>query len=205
MSALPEEFIRRLQEILPKSLISDILCTFDQKREPFIRTNFLRPEGGHRGREYIQGLSSQLVSLILDPQPEERILDLCAAPGSKTSHMAALMNNTGEIVAVECVRSRMYKLKSVLTLLGVTNTKCILRDGRLFKSEELFDRILVDAPCSSEGRFCLKDPKTLKYWSLRKIREMRRKQRGLLHQATRLIRPGGKDCLCDMHFCAGGK
>ena len=190
MKEYPTEWEDRLREIIPKSLISNALCTFEKKRQKAIRVNSLQPDG-HEGREYIQGNSSQMVAQILDPQADERILDLCAAPGSKTSHMADLMQNRGQIIAVEKVRQRLYKLKSVLELLGVENTECVLGDGRQYQSEEWFDRILVDAPCSSEGRFCKEDAKTYQYWSLRKIREMRRKQRGLLHQATRLIKPGG--------------
>ncbi len=145
------------------------------------------------GKIYQQNFSSVLVSLILDPKEHEVVLDLCAAPGSKTSHIAALMNNTGKITALEVVRKRYYKLKSVLELLGVTNTdiKCI--DARRFNKEYqiLFDKILVDAPCSSEGRFSVENKKTFLYWSIRKIREMRKKQKGLLMHAFRCLKPGG--------------
>jgi len=141
---------------------------------------------------YQQSLSSMLPVAALDPQPQERILDLCAAPGSKTSFMAARMNNTGTIVAVETVRQRLYKLKSVLELLGVTNTECLCLDGRRFSARgNLFDRVLADVPCSSEGRFQTAHPKTFAYWSPRKIKEMVRKQRGLLLNAGRQVKSGG--------------
>jgi len=129
---------------------------------------------------------------ILDPQPGERVLDMCAAPGSKTSQMAAHMNNEGTIAAIDAIRKRCYKLRSVLKLLGVTNATVTLLDARRYRNDgELFDKILVDAPCSSEGRFLNNVPRTYAYWSTRKVKEMVRKQRGILIHAARLLKPGG--------------
>ncbi len=143
------------------------------------------------GLLYRQSLSSMLPALALAPRPGERVLDMCAAPGSKTTQMAALMRNEGEIVAVETIRGRFYKLKSVLAQCGATNVATKLTDARRFRSPQFFDRVLVDAPCSSEGRFKMNDPDTCAYWSPRKIKEMVRKQRGLLLHASRLLKPGG--------------
>lgn len=140
---------------------------------------------------YQQGLSSMFVVQVLSPQPKERALDLCAAPGSKTSYMAALMNNEGELIAVDAIKNRLYKLNAVLKTLGVWNTKVKLMDGRRVRDEDLFDKILVDAPCSSEGRFSTHEPKTFAYWSERKIKEMAHKQRGLLLNAARLLKNDG--------------
>ncbi len=143
------------------------------------------------GLLYIQGLESMRSVVELDPKPGERILDLCAAPGSKTSQIAMHMNNQGLLVANEPVRSRFFRLKAVLSLTGAV-AKLTMIDGRIYKvRDELFDRVLVDAPCSSEGRFKEDNPKTYAYWSLRKIKEMAHKQKGLLLNASRLIRPGG--------------
>ncbi|MBF0522533.1 MAG: RsmB/NOP family class I SAM-dependent RNA methyltransferase [Candidatus Omnitrophica bacterium] len=147
-----------------------------------------------QGKIYIQNLASMLVPVILAPQPGDLVLDLCAAPGSKTTQMADMMENKGKIVCVENIRGRFYKLKSVIALLGageVCEPCCV--DGRRFRSSsgELFDKILVDAPCSSEGRFQLADKKTLAFWSLRKIKEMQKKQKGLLLSASRFLKPGG--------------
>jgi NOL1/NOP2/sun family putative RNA methylase len=145
-----------------------------------------------QGKIFIQSLSSMLPVVVLDPQPGETVLDLCAAPGGKTTQMAAHMRNNGKIVAVEAVRERLYRLKSVVGILDakIVETKCL--DGRRFRPGGLlFDRILVDAPCSSEGRFKTYDKKTVGYWSLRKIREMVKKQRGLLWNACRILKPGG--------------
>ncbi len=144
------------------------------------------------GKIYRQGLSSILASLILAPAPGDAVLDACAAPGSKTSHCAALMDNAGRIVAVERVRARLYKLRAVLEQLGVRNTETILADVRRYRpTGGLFDKVLVDAPCSSEGRFQTFNPRSVNYWSLRKVREMRRKQRGILLSTARLLKTGG--------------
>lgn len=145
-----------------------------------------------QGLVYMQSLSSMLPALLLDPKPKDYVLDLCAAPGSKTTQMAALMGNQGSIVAVESVRPRFYRLKSVLALLGAANVQAKCVDGRRFRSgAAFFDKVLLDAPCSFESRFRSYDEGTSAYWSPRKIREMVQKQRGLLLNACRLLKPGG--------------
>jgi 16S rRNA (cytosine1407-C5)-methyltransferase len=145
-----------------------------------------------QGILYRQNISSMLPVEVLSPQPGERILDACAAPGGKTSHIAALMRNEGTVVAVEAIRGRYYKLKSVLSLMGAENVSCFLMDARRFRArDELFDRILVDAPCTCEGGFKTFHPQTFAYWSKRKIREMVRKQRGILLSASRALKEGG--------------
>jgi NOL1/NOP2/sun family putative RNA methylase len=140
---------------------------------------------------YRQSLSSLLPVVILNPQPGERVLDFCAAPGSKTTQIAALMKQVGELIAVEAIRPRFYKLKSVCALLGADTVSFKLTDARRFRSEDLFDKVLVDAPCSSEGRFKTQELKSVGYWSPRKIKEMAHKQKGLLLSASRFLRPGG--------------
>ena len=146
---------------------------------------------GSQGKLYSQGMQSQVPVLVLDPRPGEAVLDLCAAPGSKTTQIAAHMNNEGRLVANEPVRARFFRLKSVVDLMGA-RVEFKMADGRRFGGQgTLFDRILVDAPCSSEGRFNVEDPKTCRYWSVRKIHEMEHKQKGLLLNASRLLKPGG--------------
>lgn len=149
------------------------------------------------GKLYPQNLSSMIAPLALDPKPGERVLDLCAAPGSKTTQMAQMMKNSGSITAVEAVHNRYFKLKTVCALTGAKIVKPVCVDGRKYRldggksPEEPFDRILVDAPCSSEGMFDANDPETTAYWSPRKIDEMSKKQRGLLLSASRLLKRGG--------------
>jgi tRNA (cytosine49-C5)-methyltransferase len=144
------------------------------------------------GQLFFQALSSQLPAIVLDPKPGERVLDLCAAPGSKTTQMCAMMQDQGEIVACDVVKPRFFKLKSVCQLLGASNVRCKLIDGRRLRDDQGFDKVLVDAPCSSEGRFKTFNKKTVGYWSLRKIKEMAHKQKGLLLSASRLLKPSGR-------------
>lgn len=166
-------------------------CPFVFTADPDIKNDKQITAWLNEGILYQQNLSSILVVKILDPHPDERILDLCAAPGSKTGLMAAMMKNTGHITAVEVIRQRFYKLRSVMELIGAVNVDLKIMDGRRFRTQELYDRVLVDASCSCEGRFNLNNPKTLGYWSLRKIKEMVHKQRGLLLTASRALKPGG--------------
>ncbi|MCM8778625.1 MAG: RsmB/NOP family class I SAM-dependent RNA methyltransferase [Candidatus Omnitrophica bacterium] len=146
------------------------------------------------GEIYIQGLSSMLPPLILNPSPGEYVLDLAAAPGSKTTQMAALMKNSGKIVAVEQAKERFFKLLNNLKQQGVTNTEVVLGRGEhiWLKFREYFDKVLLDAPCSSEARFDTTNPKTFLYWKEKKIKEMVRKQKRLLFSALHSVKPGGK-------------
>ncbi|MDG2385407.1 MAG: RsmB/NOP family class I SAM-dependent RNA methyltransferase [Pirellulaceae bacterium] len=154
------------------------------------------------GRIYIQNLSSLLPVLLLDPQPEQAILDLAAAPGGKTLHLAARMQNRGRLAAVEVVRARYYKMCQNLRTGGASMVRTFLKDGRVVgnKTPEQFDRVLLDAPCSSEARFRLERPESWQYWGARKIREQARKQNGLLKSAVRALKPGGRLCYCTCSF-----
>lgn len=143
------------------------------------------------GSVSLQSLSSQAAARALDPQPGERILDLCAAPGSKTAHLAALQGG-GELVAVDVSRNRVFKLKANLERQGVQVTvRCA--DGVAFarRNPASFDRILVDAPCSGDGRFHASDPGSWERWSLRHVRGLASRQKALLHAALDAVRPGG--------------
>jgi len=145
------------------------------------------------GYIYIQNPSSMLPPIILSPQPGEKILDLCAAPGSKTLQMASMMHNEGWISAVEAVKSRFFRMKANLKKNGAALVHTYHRDGtRVWRYvPEEFDRVLLDAPCSSEGQFTLADERTYRYWSERKIIEMARKQKKLLFSAFHCLKPGG--------------
>ncbi|MYA23318.1 MAG: RsmB/NOP family class I SAM-dependent RNA methyltransferase, partial [Gemmatimonadetes bacterium] len=119
------------------------------------------------GRLYIQNPSSMVPPILLSPQSEECILDLGAAPGSKTLQLAEMMDNQGIIWAVESVRGRFFRLRDNLARHGAENVQTHLADGtRIWRRHlERFDRVLLDAPCSSEGRFRADAPKTYAYWS----------------------------------------
>lgn len=143
---------------------------------------------------YIQGVSSMLVPVVLDPQPGQRVLDVAAAPGSKASQMAFMMRGAGELHANEKIRTRFYKLQSILRNQGFQNIYLHCRPGEWYLKHEnnTFDRVLLDAPCSSESRFHSANPKSAAFWSLRKIQEMQHKQKRLLEAAFSALKPGGK-------------
>lgn len=146
------------------------------------------------GAVYIQNLSSQWAVPALDPQPEQEVLDLAAAPGSKTTQIAALMNNSGYLAAVEPVRSRFFRLKANLERAKVSNFRLFMADGRSIgaKVPGRFNRILLDAPCSSEARIVLPDEASWKHWRPRKVSEAAYKQRALIESAWMALRPGGR-------------
>ena len=145
------------------------------------------------GHVYIQNVSSQLAPHVLAPKPGDRVLDLCAAPGSKTGQLSILVGADGEVTAVEKARPRFYKLKANVYRQGATNVLPWMGNGAAYwrREPESFDRVLVDAPCSTEGRFRTHDPETTAYWSPRKIREMRSKQVKLLWAGIQALKPGG--------------
>ncbi len=145
------------------------------------------------GELYFQSVSSMLVGVILSPRIDEKILDLTAAPGSKTAQIAALMHNTGEILANDRSRERLFKTKHNLSLLGVTNTRLVLSPGETLWKKHLneFDKVLLDAPCSMEGRFISGDVDTYKDWSLKKSKLLSKIQRYLLRSSVNAVKPGG--------------
>jgi len=145
------------------------------------------------GYFYVQSLSSMLPPLILDPKPGESILDMTAAPGSKTTQMAALMKNTGEITALDSNQVRIYKLRASLEGQGVKNTKVIRTDGRFYWRDhrEMFDKVLLDAPCSGEGRINVEDKESFSNWSVKNVERMHFLQRSLIFSAVNCLRVGG--------------
>lgn len=116
-------------------------------------TNLLNTEWFKDGKIVIQDESSQLVSHFSGVKAHDRVLDLCSAPGSKSTAMAALMNNTGSILACDLYASRLELVEKQAERLGVTNLRTLCLDGRLIAHQGLepFDVILVDAPCSGLG------------------------------------------------------
>lgn len=145
------------------------------------------------GYFYVQSLSSMLPPLILDPKPGEFILDMTAAPGSKTTQMAALMKNSGEIIALDSNQVRIYKLLASLEGQGVKNTKVIRTDGRFYWRDhrEAFDRVLLDVPCSGEGRINVEDKASFSNWSVKNVEKMHFLQKSLIFSAVNCLRIGG--------------
>lgn len=145
------------------------------------------------GAIYVQSLSSMVPPLVLDPRPGETVLDLAAAPGSKTTQMSCLMRGEGRLVANDNNRVRFFKLRANVLQQAARNVELSLRPGELFghRQAEAFDRVLADVPCSAEGRFDVREPKSYRYWKPAKIREMVRAQKQLLASGIGALRPGG--------------
>ncbi len=135
------------------------------------------------GVVYLQGLASMLPARVLDPQPGECILDMCAAPGGKTLMIADLMRDEGEIVANDASRTRLFKLTALLERYGVTCVKTNCSKGEfLWRTyTNSFDRVLVDAPCSMDL------PR-----SARERKALARQQTYLLRSALACVAPGGR-------------
>ncbi|TFF68394.1 RsmB/NOP family class I SAM-dependent RNA methyltransferase [Candidatus Thorarchaeota archaeon] len=143
------------------------------------------------GHYYVQGIPSMAVVTALDPQPEETVFDLAAAPGGKTTHIAQLMDNSGRIVAIEEDRERIRGLESNILRCGVENAIVLRGDARKLDSLAIEpDRILLDAPCSGEGLLAV-DPERKTSKSMADIRFCATIEDQLLDAAVRALRPGG--------------
>lgn len=159
-----------------------------------------------QGKIYIQSLASMVPPLVMDLKPGQKVLDLTAAPGSKTSQIAALMNRTGELYGNDVNEIRFARLEHNMEHLGVTNNlddenedinnwkfELSLEHGKKLINNypKYFDRMLLDAPCSAEARFDIEDSKTYAYWNEKKIKDMAYTQRQLLLSAWSALKPGG--------------
>ncbi|MFV0261429.1 MAG: 16S rRNA (cytosine(1407)-C(5))-methyltransferase RsmF [Kluyvera sp.] len=146
------------------------------------------------GLFYIQEASSMLpvAALFADGLEPVRVMDVAAAPGSKTTQIAARMGNRGMLLANEFSASRVKVLHANISRCGISNTALTHFDGRVFGAAlpECFDAILLDAPCSGEG-VVRKDPDALKNWSLASNQAIAETQRELIDSAFHALRPGG--------------
>ncbi|MCX8194122.1 MAG: RsmB/NOP family class I SAM-dependent RNA methyltransferase [Candidatus Pacearchaeota archaeon] len=147
------------------------------------------------GYYYVQELASMLPPLILEPKKDDVILDLCAAPGSKTTEIAAMMENQGTVIANDVKLERITALNSNLERCGVTNTIVTRMKGstlckKLAKSGFFFDKILVDAPCSGEG-IIRSSPETLRMWNVNMIKGLSALQKKLVAAAIECLKPNG--------------
>ncbi len=141
------------------------------------------------GKIYLQSLSSQIPPLCLDLNNSFDILDMCAAPGGKTSLIAALTNNEKSIMAVEQNKIRAEKLKYNLSLLNA-KANVLVTDSTKLDSFFRFDTILLDAPCSGSGTMNLCNEKDLKNFSLLLVRNSSIIQKKLLKKAIEILKPG---------------
>lgn len=204
----PRNFIRcNTLKISPDELISKLEKKW-KVEQPFknhpeiilINQDLLPGELGNSlehflGYYYVQEISSMMSAIALDPQQGELILDLCASPGSKTTQIAAKMQNTGTIIANDFKIQRIKILSSNLEKCGVTNTIVTRMDAitlctKLTKSDIKFDRILLDVPCSGEG-ILRSSPKTFIMWNEKVVHNLSRQQKKFIANAIKLLKKGG--------------
>ena len=146
-----------------------------------------------KGYIYFQSLSSMVPPLALNPKKGEKILDMTAAPGSKTTEMAALMENDGEILANELDKIRCERLKYNVQMQGTDIVTVINRRGEKLGDEyvEAFDKVLLDAPCSGEGRFVATKVQTYRGWSEKTVNDLVKLQKKLFESAYKALKHGG--------------
>lgn len=139
---------------------------------------------------YFQSFPAYLTCLNLDPKPNERILDCCAAPGNKTIHLSEITQDKAKIVAVDRSANRLKKLTNKIERFRIRNIECI--SGNIIKlSNEWnvrFDKILIDPPCTALGL----RPKLSLNTSIKAINSMARYQKSIVHACSQLLRPGGE-------------
>ena len=217
---LPEAFKKKYQQLLGDEATA-FLESFNQPSTSGFRQNPLKndipsatidsadgkvpavPDGyygsvdGHSldhvtGWVYSQEPSAMYVGEVVDPHPGERVLDLCAAPGGKSTHLIAKMHDQGLLVANEIFKKRAQILASNLERWGTRNTVVLNeRPDNLEKHfPAFFDRILVDAPCSGEGMF-RKEPAGIEYWNPDYPAECANRQRKILQSALKMLKAGG--------------
>jgi len=142
------------------------------------------------GKAVAQSRASQMVVALLDPKPDERILDLCAAPGLKTSAIAARMRNRGEIVSVELDPGRAGRMRDLCERLGVGCVRLIQGDAARADVGDGYDRVLVDPPCSDLGTLASR-PDARWRKSPAQVERLAELQGRILERATARLRPGG--------------
>ncbi len=141
------------------------------------------------GYFYVQEAASMIPPLVLAPEPGETVLDLCAAPGSKTTQMAAMMENKGILIANDISGERIKALGLNLNRAGVSNAIITHSEGRMQKSIPI-DRVLVDAPCSATGTI-RRNFKVLQQYNYGMVKRLSSMQKGLIGTAFNLLSKGG--------------
>lgn len=177
------------------------VCPFRLSSVPWAEEGFYYEEGErpgkhpyyHAGLYYIQEPSAMLPVELLDIQPGELVLDLCAAPGGKTTQIAGKLRNTGLIVANDNQPDRVKALVKNIELFGVRNAVVLNEVPQRLapRFPGFFDKILIDAPCSGEGMF-RKDEDMVRQWERDTVEKYAAMQRDILRHAAAMVKPGGR-------------
>lgn len=145
-----------------------------------------------QGYYYIQNLASMLAAVILNPKPRDVVIDMCAAPGSKATHLAQIMRNEGTLILIDRNKARIPALEINLRRMGITNSIVINMDAvNLSNLNIKADKILLDAPCTGEG-LIRQDPNRKKSRKARDIEKMASIQKKLLKAGLESLKPEGE-------------
>lgn len=142
------------------------------------------------GEIYLQSLSSMLPPIIMSPEKSEDILDMCAAPGGKTTQIAAITDNKANITACEMNTIRVERLKYNIEKQGANSVYVMQKDSRTIDDFFSFDRILLDAPCSGSGTLNINDENIFKYFTPKLIEKSAKTQLTLFKKALKILKPG---------------
>lgn len=226
---LPSDFLKRMQLLLGQDFDA-FLASYDRPRAVALRRNSLKSDrlppfsltpvpwaadgfyydpaqrpGLHpfhdAGLYYLQEASAMAPAALLAPQPGELVLDLCAAPGGKSTQLAAMMGGQGLLVCNEIHPQRAKILSQNIERMGICNALVLCEHpARLAERfAHCFDRILVDAPCSGEGMF-RKEAAAVTDWSEETVRMCARRQREILESAAKMLKAGGTLCYSTCTF-----
>ena len=143
-----------------------------------------------QGKIYLQSLSSMLPPIVLNPEDGKDILDMAAAPGGKTTQMAALSNNKAHITACEMNNIRIEKLKYNVEKQGASCVYIMQKDSRQIDDFFSFDQILLDSPCSGSGTLDIDNINTEKYFTPKLVEKSTKSQYTLLKKALKILKPG---------------
>lgn len=176
------------------------ICPYDIKRIPWIQNGYYydgkdqpaRHPYYYAGLYYIQEPSAMTPANLLPVKPGDKVLDLCAAPGGKSTELAAKLKGQGVLVANDISNSRAKALLKNIELFGVTNAVVVSEAPAKLATyfEGYFDKILVDAPCSGEGMF-RKSPAIMKNWEQYGVDYYNKLQKEILPSAVKMLKPGG--------------
>ena len=142
------------------------------------------------GEIYLQSLSSMLPPIVLEPKENTDILDMCAAPGGKTTELASLTNNNANITACELNKIRIEKLKYNIEKQGATSVYIMQEDGRKINDFFSFDNILLDAPCSGSGTLNVENVNLEKTFTEKLLEKSQKAQLELLSKAVKILKQG---------------
>jgi 16S rRNA (cytosine1407-C5)-methyltransferase len=149
-------------------------------------------EAWRAGRVVIQSPTSVLAAIALGARGSERVLDLCAAPGGKSAAIADLAEGHIDLVANDRSRPRCHRMRALFEMLNIDAQVRTGPGERLPpRDHDAFDRVLVDAPCSGEGRFRADDDSSIGSWTAKSTRRLASTQKAILHAAIHAVRPGG--------------